>query len=177
MSVDEYDTQFVHLSRYASHMIPNEEEKICRFVLGLCLRLRQFVSMQMELYPSYMATVDAERTTEMNEKDEDEELKRKRKCGNKGRSSGYSGPSGASKPPGRGNRLPWYLPFQPYPLVVSLDLDQTSRAVILRLTKHHNKGVISLSVQMRTTPFWFMFRGLSWLLPVWQGGPHKKRLS
>lgn len=101
MTVKKYDTQFVRLSRYAPHMIPDEEEKIRRFVLGLHHRLRQFVSKQMELYPSYIVTVDMARTSEMNERDEDENFKRKRKRGIEGRPSGYRGTSGSSKSHGR----------------------------------------------------------------------------
>lgn len=99
MTVDDYDTQFVRLLRYAPHMIPDEQEKIRRFVLGLRLHLCQFVSMQMELYPSYMAAVDVARMAEMNEKGEDDDSKRKRRRGSEWRTSSYGGPFRASRPP------------------------------------------------------------------------------
>lgn len=43
VSYDEFHRVFIE--RFAPHMVPDKEEKICQFVLGLCLRLRQFVSM------------------------------------------------------------------------------------------------------------------------------------
>lgn len=45
------------------------------------------------MYPSYIAVVDVARTVEMNERDEDEDFKRKRKRGNDGKPSGYIGTS------------------------------------------------------------------------------------
>lgn len=60
---------------YASHMIPDEQEKIRRFIFGLRFRQCQFVSIQMDLYPSYVAAVDAARTAELNQKDENDEGK------------------------------------------------------------------------------------------------------
>lgn len=72
-------------------MIPNAGEKIRRLVLGLRRSLRQFVKLHMETYPSYSAVVDMEKLTEMDEKDDNDAQKEKRKYGQDEKPYGYGG--------------------------------------------------------------------------------------
>lgn len=65
MTIEEYDTEFNMLSKYVTHMLPDEREKIRRFVMGLCHSLRQFVKLHMETCPSYAAMVDLAKLTEI----------------------------------------------------------------------------------------------------------------
>lgn len=96
LSVEEYDTEFNRLCTYAPYMIPDEREKIRRFVLGLCHPIRQLLKLQIEIYPSYSARVDSAKLTKMDERQDHEAQKRKRKRGQDRRPSSYGGTSGVS---------------------------------------------------------------------------------
>lgn len=65
MSVDEYDSQFVKLPRFAPYMILDEKEKITRFIMGICDALYNSVASQMKPYPSYIVVVDEARIIEL----------------------------------------------------------------------------------------------------------------
>lgn len=61
MSVDEYDNKFIRLSYYAPHLVPDEREKIQRFILGLRRPLYQLVGPKKETYPTYSTMADSAR--------------------------------------------------------------------------------------------------------------------
>lgn len=67
MIVEQYDTQFSQLARFASHILPDERERIKRFIMGLHPSLCQLMGTQMEMYPSYDAMMDTARFMEMVE--------------------------------------------------------------------------------------------------------------
>lgn len=100
-TVDEYDTKFIRLSQYSPHLIPDEGEKIKRFILGLRCPMCQLVGTQIETFLSYSAMVNNARMMEMGKKD-DNEFKRKPKRGYEGRSFYHGGTLRAFKPPSRG---------------------------------------------------------------------------
>lgn len=77
-------------------MVPDEREKIQRFILGLRHPIQQFVAMQIETNPSYAATVDMAKLKKVNEKGDNDGHKRKRKRGQEGRFSSHVGPLGSS---------------------------------------------------------------------------------
>lgn len=80
MTVEEYVTQFTRLARFAPHALPNERERIRRFIMGLRPSLRQLVGIQIATCPTYEVMIDVARLMEMV----DIEKKDQRKMGKKG---------------------------------------------------------------------------------------------
>lgn len=44
MTIEQYSTKFIELSKFAPNLIPNEETKAERFLDGLLLRIREKIS-------------------------------------------------------------------------------------------------------------------------------------
>lgn len=59
MSIDEYNEKFVHLARYAPHVVSDEKHQIREFILGLHQPFYVVISLQVNVFLSYAVVVEA----------------------------------------------------------------------------------------------------------------------
>ncbi|KAF7808124.1 DNA/RNA polymerases superfamily protein [Senna tora] len=89
MTVAEYSTQLIRLSKYAPNSTSTERELIKRFVQGLLPPLFRAMVSQINQFESYAVALDCATRIEMREKEEDDAAK-KRKRGGEDRYGGSS---------------------------------------------------------------------------------------
>ncbi|KAF7808083.1 DNA/RNA polymerases superfamily protein [Senna tora] len=89
MTVAEYSTQLIRLSKYAPHSTSTERELIKRFVQGLLPPLFRAMVSQINQFESYAVALDCATRIEMREKEDDDAAK-KRKRGGEDRYGGSS---------------------------------------------------------------------------------------
>ncbi|KAF7814510.1 DNA/RNA polymerases superfamily protein [Senna tora] len=81
MTVAEYSTQLIRLSKYAPHSTSTERELIKRFVQGLLPHLFRAMVSQIYQFESYAAALDCATRIEMREKEEDDTAKKRKRGG------------------------------------------------------------------------------------------------
>ena len=92
LSVIEYEARFCKLSRHALAIIPNETERIRRFVRGLTFSIRSAVFRTSREGTSFQSIVSAAKEAELMEREEFGDPKRARISGQfQGASSGGRG--------------------------------------------------------------------------------------
>ena len=92
LSVTEYEARFCQLSRHALAIIPNETERIRRFVRGLTFSIRSAVFWTSREGTSFQSIVSAAKEAELMEREEFGDPKRARISGQfQGASSGGRG--------------------------------------------------------------------------------------
>lgn len=88
MSINEYNAKFVCMAHYAPHVVPDERRRIRQFILGLRQPFYDVVSPQVNVYPSYAATIEAVRMVEYRQKTKSHNMKKKGRE-HEGRCSGW----------------------------------------------------------------------------------------